>query len=98
MEHIKNLFVALGRHFEELARANAVVAKPISMGERHVVPLCELGLAFGGGGGLGELKAPSEGEPPPTGLGGGAGGGAKAAPIAVLVVDGNKVRLEKIGE
>ena len=97
MEQIKNLLAALSQHFEELARANAVVAKPISMGERHVVPLCELGLAIGGAGGLGEGKA-SQGEPPPKGLGGGAGGGAKAAPIAVLVVDGDEVRLEKIGD
>jgi len=96
MEHIKELFKVLGQHFEKLAKANAVVAKPISMGDRHIVPLCELSLAFGGGGGAGEI-APGGGKEPQKGVGGGAGGGAKASPIAVLVIEGGKARLERIG-
>jgi uncharacterized spore protein YtfJ len=98
MEHIKELFLSLGKHFERMAEANAVVAKPLSVGERHVIPLCELSLAFGGGGGTGEMEAGKQGQDKPSGTGGGAGGGAKASPVAVLVVDGGKVRLEKIGD
>ena len=97
MDHIKNLFASLGRHFEALARANAVVARPISLGNRHVLPLCELSVAFGGGGGVGEVS-PGPGKEPQKGTGGGAGGGSKASPVAVLVIVDGKVRLEKIGD
>ncbi len=94
MEHVKQLFLALGQHFEKLARSNAVVGKPISVGDRHVVTLSELSLAFGGGGGEGARAGKQSGK----GLGGGAGGGAKAKPIAVLVVEGGKARLERLGD
>ncbi|MBI4952150.1 MAG: hypothetical protein HY908_08955 [Myxococcales bacterium] len=97
MEQIKNLLVSLGRHFEALANANAVVARPISMGNRHVLPLCELSLAFGAGGGAGEVVA-GDSKEPQKGVGGGAAGGSKASPIAVVVIVDGKVRLEKIGD
>ncbi len=97
MEHIKNLFQSLGQYFEKLARANAVVAKPISIGSRHVLPLCELSLAFGGGGGVGEVSE-GEAKKPQKGEGGAAMGGAKAVPVAALVIVDGKVRLEKLGD
>lgn len=98
MEEIKELFAAISERLKRMAQANAVVAKPISVGDRHVIPLCELKLAFGGGGGRaeGEGKA-KEGLGAGMGMGGGTGGGAKACPVAVIVVEGNKVRLERLG-
>jgi uncharacterized spore protein YtfJ len=98
MEKIKSLFAALGKHLDNLARWSSVVAKPISVGDRHVVPLVELSLAYGGGGGQGEGPPPEPGKPAPSGTGGGAGGAAKACPVAVLVIEGGKARLEKIGD
>ena len=94
MEQMKTLIGMLSERLKEVAAANAVVAKPVSVGDRHVVPLCELGLSFGGGGGGGEGRA-KEG-PGGTGTAAAAGGGAKATPVAVLVVEGSRVRLEKI--
>ena len=95
MEHVKNLIGLLSERLKKVAAGNAVVAKPVSVGDRHIVPLCELGLSFGGGGGGGEGKAKNgQGG---SGMGAAAGGGAKASPIAVLVIDGGTVRLEKIG-
>ena len=96
MEQIKQLFLALGQHFEKRARTNAVVGKPISVGDRHVLTLCELSLAFGGGGAAGE--GARTGKQPGKGVGGGAGGAAKARPVAVLVVEGGKARLERLGD
>ena len=97
MDHIKNLLAAISQRFKKLAEANAVVAKPISVGDRHVVPLCELSLAFGGGGGTGEMQNEKGTGETATGTGGGAGGGAKATPVAVIVVENGKARLEKVG-
>jgi uncharacterized spore protein YtfJ len=94
MEQIKQLVDSMVQRFRALAQGNAVVAKAITVGDRHVVPLCELGIGFGGGGGSGES---GEGDSSGTGTGAGAGGGVKASPIAVLVIEGNQVRLEKIG-
>lgn len=96
MEHVKELIAILAERLRRLAASNAVVAKPISVGEQHVVPLCELGLSFGGGGGGGEGGA--EGGAGGTGSGAAAGGGAKVSPVAVLIVEGDEVRLEKVGK
>ena len=95
MEKIKDLFMSVSERLTQLARGNAVVAKPLSVGERYIVPLCELSLAVGGGGGSGESL--EEGPESGSGTGGMAGGTAKANPVAILVVDGDGVRLEKVG-
>lgn len=98
MEDIDKLFEAVSERLTKMARANAVVAKPISVGDRHVIPLCELSMGFGGGGGAAEGEGETkEGAGAGEGQGGGAGGGAKAGPVAVVVIDQGKVRVEKIG-
>jgi uncharacterized spore protein YtfJ len=96
MEQVKQMLQALAAKLEKLAKANGVVGRKISVGQRHVIPLCELSLAMGGGGGVGE-GGEAEGKADSKGTGGGAGGAAKATPVAVIVVDGNTVRVEKLG-
>jgi uncharacterized spore protein YtfJ len=98
MKHVKELFAAVSDRLARLARGNAVVAKPISVGDRHVIPLCELSVGFGGGGGIGEGEPDKPGGEPMSGTGGGAGGGAKATPVAVLVIENGKVRIEQLGQ
>jgi uncharacterized spore protein YtfJ len=97
MKFVKEMLAALGKHIDNLARSSAVVAKPVTVGERHVVPLCELSMAYGGGGGQGEGQPSAPGKPAAAGTGGGAGGAAKATPVAVLIIEGGRVRLERIG-
>ena len=97
MEQIKKLLATLSDRLAGLAKRNAVVAKPISVGDRHVVPLCELALGIGGGGGRGEATS-GEAKAPHKGTGGGAGGAARATPVAIVVIDGGKVRLESFGQ
>jgi len=98
MEDINELFQAVSERLTKMAQANAVVSKPISVGDRHVIPLCELSMGFGGGGGEAEGEGQSpDGAGSGVGQGGGAGGGAKAGPVAVIVVDEGKVRVEKLG-
>ena len=95
MKHVLELFGTVSERLERIAKGNAVVAKPISLGDRHVIPLCELSVGFGGGGGVGEGTGDEEG--PMTGTGGGAGGGAKATPVAVLIIENGHVRIENLG-
>lgn len=97
MDHLKELLGALSRHFEGMAKANEAVAEPVTVGDNHVIPLCELSLAFGGVGGSGEMQTEVSGRDS-TGIGGGVVGAAKAKPIAMLVLEGCDVRLEKLEE
>jgi uncharacterized spore protein YtfJ len=97
MNDTKDVISMIRNRLKKLAQSNAVVSRPISMGDRHVLPLCELGMGFGGGGGTGEDtgdKAQNKGQ----GTGGGSAGSAKATPVAVIVVDGNQVRIETLGK
>ena len=93
MEALKAMLDGFTERFRSLARANAVVAKPISIGDRHVIPLCEVALGMGASMGQGESTEGDKGK----GSVGGGGGGARVTPVAVLVVEGNRVRLEKLG-
>jgi uncharacterized spore protein YtfJ len=95
MEELKTFLAELMQHFEKRAQGNAVVGATLSVGDRHIIPLCEIGFAMSGGGGGGE-GAGDNGEVG-KGIGMGGGGGAKTSPVAVIVVDGDKVRLETLG-
>jgi uncharacterized spore protein YtfJ len=95
MEALKKILGALVVRLEALAKGNAVVGKKISVGDRHVIPLCELSLGLAGGGGSGQ--GGPRGKEESKGQGGGAGGGARVTPLAVIVVEGGKVRIEHLG-
>ncbi len=93
MEGAKRILDAVRGRLSRAALKDVVVSKPISVAERHVLVLSEVSYGFGAGGGSGDQK----GKRATSGSGGGGGGGAKASPVAVLVVDGGKVRIEKLG-
>lgn len=97
MNYVKGIISLLGERLKSLAQGNAVATRPISMGDRHVLALCELTLSIGGGGGAGEELGNDEHQNG-KGIGGAAGGGAKAMPVAVVVADGDSVRIETLGK
>jgi len=96
MEKVKELLETLSKSLDRLSAGDAVVAKPISIGDRHVLPLCELKLAWAAGGGEGE-GADNTGKGSGSGSGGAGGGGAQANPVAVVVIEDGKVRIEALG-
>ncbi len=100
MKEIKELLGSLSERLARLASGNAVVSRPISVGERHVVPLCELSLGFGAMGGSGEaLDVEGEGgSGSGKGQGAGAGGGAKASPVAVVIIEDGAIRVQSLGK
>lgn len=97
MQDVKNVISMIGEQLKKLARANAVVSKPISFGDRHVLPLCEISLGFGGGGGSGEDAGNGE-QATGQGTGSGTAGSASSTPVAVVVVDGHDVRIESLSK
>ena len=93
MQQAKQLVGSIMNRLTRLAKEGAVVSTPISVDGRYVVPLCRLGVGYGGGGGTGEEHHDSHRS---SGTGGGGGGGAGVKPLAVLIVDGDDVRLESL--
>lgn len=94
---VKGIITLIGDRLKTMAGDNAVASKPLSVGNRHVLPLCELSLNFGGGGGTSEDPENSN-EQNGQGMGSGVGGSAKAVPVAVVVVDGDNIRIESFGK
>jgi uncharacterized spore protein YtfJ len=97
MNEVKSVISMIGDRLKKMAQSNAVVSRPISFGDRHVLPLCELSLGFGGGGGSGE-EAGNGDQSGGQGTGGGTAGSARATPVAVIVIDGQDVRIESLGK
>ena len=95
MKHLKELLTVVSDRLSGLVKRNAIVARPITVGDRHVLTLCELRLGFGGGGGQGEAVEGEAGAGQGTGMG--AGGAARATPVAVIIIDNGKVRVESLG-
>jgi uncharacterized spore protein YtfJ len=97
MMDVKGIISMIGERLKTMAKSDAIASQPLSVGNRHVLPLCELSLTFGGGGGTSESAENGE-QQNGQGTGRGVGGSAKAVPVAVVVVDGNDVRIETFGK
>ena len=93
MEHVTRFMALVRAVLSRSALKDAVVSKPLTAGDQHVLVLSDVsvGLAAGGGNGTEASKRNA------TGTGGGGGGGAKARPVAVLIVEKGEIRLEPIG-
>ncbi len=92
MQDVKRMLDVVRGRVSPSALKDVVVSKPISVGDRHVVVLSAVSYGFAAGGGSGD-----GGKRAARGSGGGGGGGAKATPVAAVVVEGGKVRLERLG-
>lgn len=96
MKDAEHLFESVVPKLEALIKPNSVIGKVMSVGERHALPLVEVSLSFGGGGGGGSGADAKTGVAS-QGTAAGAGGGAKVTPVAVLIIEGQTVRLSPLG-
>ncbi len=81
----------------DVARPEAVFAPPVTVGGRTVISAAELldGMGIGGGGGPSPAtEGQAEGEN--VGMGAGGGGYAQSRPVAVIIIDGDGVRVEPV--
>ncbi|NJK82295.1 MAG: hypothetical protein HC914_21555 [Chloroflexaceae bacterium] len=76
------------------ARAGAVFGAPVQHGSTMVIPCADVFIAggIGTGGGSGSDEDNSNG----SGSGAGAGGTARGRPVAIIVVEPEKVRVEPV--
>ncbi|MDH4157061.1 MAG: spore germination protein GerW family protein [candidate division Zixibacteria bacterium] len=71
----------------EIAKSETVIGKPVTVGEKTVIPVVKVSVGFGAGGGQGESEKIG------GGFGGGGGGGAKIEPVAFIIMDETGVSL-----
>ena len=92
MEHVTKFMDAVRQLLSRTALKDAVMSKPITAGEQHVLVLSDVsvGLCAGAGTGTDTSKRMA------NGTGGGSGGAAKVRPVAVLMVNKGEARLEPI--
>lgn len=81
----------------DVARPEAVFAPPVTVGGRTVISAAELlvGMGIGGGGGP-SPAAEGQAEGENAGMGAGGGGYAQSRPVAVIIIDGDGVRVEPV--
>lgn len=96
MSEGEGVFESVAARLDALVKSNAVVGRTIEAAGRYAIPLVELSLGLGGGGGSGEAVDSRSGRQG-RGMGGAAGGGAKATPVAVLVIDGDRIHVTALG-
>ena len=92
MDVVENLVKATLGEIEKVLSTKTVVGEPMVVEGATLVPLVCAGFGFGAGGGEGKGEAKQKGE----GAGGGTGGGAWVKPVAVVIIDGQGVRVEPI--
>ncbi|MBL4795307.1 MAG: hypothetical protein JKY24_07375 [Pseudomonadales bacterium] len=114
MNDFKVMFSELLVKLKQVAKNNSVIAKPVSVGDRHVIPLCEFKVGLGGGGGMGQggtlnmrggsgdAASGNEMSSKKGGRGDGqlqaAGGGVRVSPIATIIINGDDVSVKILGQ
>ncbi|PJA29201.1 MAG: sporulation protein [candidate division Zixibacteria bacterium CG_4_9_14_3_um_filter_46_8] len=84
---VEEIMRAIVGELKSMAHSETIIGKPITIGEKLVVPICKISVGFGAGGGEGEQKEGTKG------FGGGGGGGAFIEPVAFIVIVGERVSL-----
>lgn len=92
MDVVENLVKATLGEIEKVLSTKTVVGEPMAVEGATLVPLVCAGFGFGTAGGEGRGEAKQKGE----GGGGGTGGGAWVKPVAMVIIDGQGVRVEPI--
>ncbi|ODS39236.1 MAG: hypothetical protein A7316_06085 [Candidatus Altiarchaeales archaeon WOR_SM1_86-2] len=88
---VESLIKTTTEEIEKVLSTKTIVGEPMTFEGKTVIPVSKVGFGFGAGGGSGGGKG-KEGEGG-EGSGGGAGGGASVCPVALIVIDKEKVEV-----
>ncbi|NLI15253.1 MAG: sporulation protein [candidate division Zixibacteria bacterium] len=80
---INELLTSIIGQLKGIAETESIVGKPITFGDKMLVPVSRLSVGFGAGGGEDESKGVN------SRFGGGGGGGAKVEPVGFIIYDGD---------
>ena len=92
MDDVKDLLKITLEELEKVLSTRSVVGEPIEVNGNTLIPLSSIGFGFGAGGGTGKSPKTDDAE----GAGSGTGGGGGIKPVAMVVINGDGVRLESI--
>jgi uncharacterized spore protein YtfJ len=87
MEELSDIIRTVTGEMQKSLSARTVVGDPITIEGKTIVPLVSVGMGFGAGAGSG--KEPASG-------GGGGGGGMGMKPVAVIIIDAQGVKVERL--
>ncbi len=87
MDGLTDVLKTITGEMQKSLSARTVVGDPITVEGRTVVPLVSVGMGFGAGSGSGKDNNPS-----------GGGGGLGMKPVAVVIIDQQGIRVERLKE
>jgi len=87
MEGLGEIIRTITGEMQKSISARTVVGDPISIEGKTIVPLVSTGMAFGAGTGSGKEQASG---------GSGGGGGMGIKPVAVIIIDDQGVKVERL--
>ena len=90
MQEIKGLFDQAVSEIERMLTTKTVVGEPIKIEGTTLIPLVNVGFGFCVGGGEGSDNEKG------SGYGGATGGGGGVKPVAVIIINDDGVRVERI--
>lgn len=83
---------AIVSHLENLVSTKTIIGEPIVSGNSTIIPVLTASVGFGVG--SGEGNQPSQG----TGKGSGGGAGLKLTPAAMIVIQGDEVKVYSLSQ
>ncbi len=87
MESLADILRTITEEMQKSLSARTVVGDPITIEGKTIVPLVSIGLAFGAGSGVGKNDSTPQG---------GGGGGMGIKPVAVIIIDPQDVKVERL--
>ncbi len=87
MESLAEILKTITGEMQKSLSARTVVGEPITVEGKTIVPLVSVGMGFGAGTSMGKAQ-----ETP----GGGGGGGMGLKPVAVIIIDQQGVKIERL--
>jgi len=87
MQELSDILKTITEEMQKALSAKTTVGDPVTLEDRTIIPLMSVGMGFAAGYKSGKEESP-----------GGGGGGLGMKPVAVVIIDKNGVRVERLGE
>jgi uncharacterized spore protein YtfJ len=89
MQELTEILKTITGEMKNALSARTAVGDPVTVEGKTVIPLMSVGMGFGAGSGSGKVDNPG---------GSGGGGGMGMKPVAVIIIDQDGVRVERLKE
>ena len=87
MQELSDILKTITEEMQKALSAKSTVGDPVTLVDKTIIPLMSVGMGFGAGYKSGKEESPGAG-----------GGGFGMKPVAVVIIDKDNVRVERLGE